>query len=271
MKDFVFTLTTGRSGTKYLTKLLEWNLLDAECHHEFLDLDSFGVDTPDLSHMILFNSYGNVERVKAFWRSKLSRIAATPRQRYVETSHLLMKAGLIENLALLTDVGTVHLIALERDPYATIVSFRNRFDFLDQANRWVWYLDPEYARNLISARSLVEHGINGICLWYMLEIRARAARYKALLSGQPKIMFHRFDLEELRYAEGASRLLNALGVRVHAADVRVPAAENVGRRVVAIGPAEQTQIRRLIASAGLPASTIGQGAQAANVSMRLSA
>jgi hypothetical protein len=248
MKNFVFTLTTGRSGTKYLATLLEQNLPDAECHHEIQGWDRFGVDTPDVSHMTLFNSAGNVEKVQTFWRSKLTRIAATPRRFYVETSHLLMKGGLVENLAPLTAEGTVHLIALERDPYATIVSLRNRFDLVDKANCWLWYLDPQYPRNLVRSHDLVAEGINGVCLWYILAIRARVARYEELLGGQRRIAFHRFSLEELRYAEGASRLLHALGVPTHPAKARMPGPENIGRLLVPIEPAEQSRIRRLIAS-----------------------
>jgi len=247
-KNFVFTLTTGRSGTRYLATLLRQNLPDAECHHEVHGWDRFGVDTPDVSHMTLFNSQGNVEKVRAFWAAKLERIAATPRRFYVETSHLLMKAGLVENLEPLTAAGTVHLIALERDPYATIVSFRNRFDFLGKASCWLWYLDPEYPRNLLPSRELVAHSLNGLCLWYILEVRARAARYEKLFRGEPGIVFHRFNLEELRHPEGVCRLLHALGAPAHAAEVRLPAPENVGRFLVRIDAAEQAQIRRLIAS-----------------------
>jgi hypothetical protein len=248
MKKFVFTMTTGRSGTRYLARLLEQNLPDAECHHEIHGWDRFGVDTPDVSHMTLFNSQGNVEKVQAFWKSKLARIAATPREFYVETSHLLMKAGLIENLAPLTAEGTVHLITLERDPYATIVSFRERLDFLSRANYWLWYLDPEYPRNLVPSRDLAADSLDGLCLWYILEIRARAARYEKLLSGERAIVFHRASLEELAHADGASRLLQALGVPTQASNVRVPGPENVGRRMIRIDSAEQARIRRLIAS-----------------------
>lgn len=271
MKDFVFTMTTGRSGTKYLAKLLEQNLPDAECHHEIIGLDRFGVDTPDLSHMTLFNSQGNVEKVQAFWRSKLSRVAATPRKFYVETSHLLMNGGLVENLAPLTATGTVHLIRLERDPYDTIVSFRNRSDLLDLANRWVWYLDPEYPRNLISWRDFVPQSLNGLCLWYILEIRARAARYQKLLMGENRIVFHRFSLEELRYAEGASRLLDALGARVHPEKIRVPGPENVGRLLVSIGPAEQAEIRRLIAAVTTAPAKQNREESSTGTSLRISA
>ena len=249
MTDFVFTMTTGRSGTKYLASLLQSNLPDAECHHEIHGWDRFGVDTPHLSHMTLFNSQGNVEKVQAFWRAKLGRIAATPRRFYVETSHLLMKGGLAENLAPLTARGRVHFVVLERDPYATIVSFRNRFDFLDKANGWLWYLDPDYPRNLVPAGHLRAEGVNGLCLWYILEIRARAARYEKLLRGDPRVMFHHFSLDELRHAAGAARLLRELGAPIEAAQVRVPRPENIGRLLVSIDPAEQGRIRRMIAAA----------------------
>ena len=255
-KNFIFTLTTGRSGTRYLATLLRQNLPDAECHHEIHGWDRFGVDTPDVSHMTLFNSQGNVERVQAFWRSKLERIAKTPRRFYAETSHLLMKAGLVENLAPLTAAGTVHLIALERDPYATILSFRNRFDFLGKASCWLWYLDPEYPRNLVPSRELVAHSLNGLCLWYVLEVRARIARYEKLLHGEPRIVFHRVNLEELRSAQGAAHLLQALGVAANPASVRIPPPENVGRFLVKIDIAEQAEIKRLIATAQATPSSL---------------
>jgi len=245
--DFVFTLTTGRSGTLYLAQLLQQNLPDAECYHEIVGWDRFGVDTPDLSHMTLFNSQGNVESVQAFWRAKLARIAATRRRFYVETSHLLMKAGLVENLAPLMAKGAVHLVALERDILATILSFRRRLDFVNKGNWWLWYLDPEYPRNLVPA-DLADEGINGLCLWYILEIRARAARYEKLLAGTPNLVFHRFDLAELRSAEGVSRLLAELGVDTPPHDAVVPAARNVGVTLAKIDADEQSRIRELIAS-----------------------
>jgi hypothetical protein len=70
-----------------------------------------------------------------------------------------------------------------------------------------------------------------------------------LLKGTRGIVFHHVKLEELRYAEGASRLLHALGVPTPATEVRVPTPQNIGRLVVNIDPTEQMQIRRLIAKA----------------------
>jgi len=248
MKDFVFTMTTGRSGTSYLSRLLQDNLPDSTCHHEIIGWDRFGVDTPDLSHMTLFNSEGNVKKVQSFWRSKFLRVAQTPGRYYAETSHLLMKAGLVENLAWLKSEGQVHLITLERDPYATILSFRSRLDFLNKGNVWLWYLDPEYPRNLVPSRDLLTAGINGFCLWYILEIRARAAYYEERVAEPQGIVVHHFDLEELRSAEGASRLLRGLGVAKAPAEIRIPLPSNVTPLRVRIDRAEELVIRRLIYS-----------------------
>jgi hypothetical protein len=267
MAQFVFTLTTGRSGTLYLAELLAQNLPDAECYHEIVGWDRFGVDTPDVSHMTLFNSQGNVEKVQAFWRSKLARIAATPRQFYVETSHLLMKAGLIENLAPLTAKGTVHLIALERDTLATLLSFRKRLDFVHKSNQWLWYLDPDYPVNMVPATDLVASGINGVCLWYILEIRARTAHYERLVAGKPNIVFHRFNLEALQTAQGAARLLQALGAPRDPGKVVVPPARNVGPVLAEIDAAEEAKIRDLIHAKGSTArANAGQTVRSAPAS-----
>jgi hypothetical protein len=258
-KNFLFTMTTGRSGTQYLTELLRQNLPDAECHHEILGWDRFGVDMPDLSHMMLFNAQGNVAKVQEFWRQKLARIATTPKRFYVETSHMLMKAGLIENLAPLTDIGRVHLVILERDPFATIMSFLNRSDFASHGNQWIWYLDPRYPKNIVNGLPAMERGgISGVCLWYIAEIRVRAAYYAKLLAGQRNVVVHRFTLEELRGREGAARMLDALGASVPPEEVVVPPPQNENIDKAALGAAEEASLRDLIASMPFNAERIAE-------------
>jgi hypothetical protein len=264
-KDFLFTMTTGRSGTQYLTELLRQNLPDADCHHEMLDWDRFGVDMPDLSHMMLFNAQGNVAKVRAFWQQKFARIAVTPRRFYVETSHMLMKAGLVENLDLLSGAGRVHLVILERDPYATILSFLARSDFASHGNQWIWYLDPRYPKNIVNALPAMERGgISGVCLWYIAEIRVRAAYYEKLLAGRADVVVHRFTLDELRIAEGTSRLLAALGVATPAERIVLPPPQNENVNKLTLDAAEETSLRELIASMPFNAEriaeeTIGRG------------
>ena len=65
-KNYIFTITPGRTGTMYLAELIAQNTKDREVHHEILDYDAFGVDSPDLSTLTLFNSEGNITKVKNF-------------------------------------------------------------------------------------------------------------------------------------------------------------------------------------------------------------
>ena len=254
---YVFTMTTGRSGTAYLTELLGRNLPDAQSHHEMLGWDRFGVDTPDLSHFTLFNSEGNVEKVQAFWRQKLHRVAATPNHFYVETSHLLMKAGLVENLAHLTKDGVVHLIALERDPFATICSFQNRLDFLRPENLWCWYLDPKYPKNLFNPAA--QFDLNGLCLWYIAEIRARAAYYARLSANIPNVRVHHFNFDEILKPIGVARLLSALGVDKAADAVVLPPPQNRNTMKV-LTPEQEEKLKRFIGSVHFDGDSIAEAA-----------
>jgi len=259
-RNFVFTMSAGRTGTAYLADLLRRNVEGAETHHEILGWDRFGVDTPDVSHMTLYNSAGNHPKVQAFWQDKLGRIAAGPAQVYVETSHLLMKAGLVENLAPLVAAGTVHLVALERDLYPTVISYRNRFDFLNKGMWWMWYLDPDYPRNILRAPKLLEAGLNGLCLWYIFEIQARSRFYAKVLAGQPRIRCHSVRLEEIAKADGAARLLSALDLPGTTPRVDLPPPKNEGKRRIDWGREEEDRIRALIRDCGVDPEAVAEAA-----------
>jgi hypothetical protein len=255
-RQFVFTMTTGRSGTAYLAELLAANLPDAQCHHEIIAWESFGVDTPDLSHLTLFNSHGNVEKVQGFWHQKLARIATVPVSHYVETSHLLMKAGLNENLTPLMKAGRVHLINLQRDPAATIASFRARYDLANKGSQWLWYLDPDYPRNLCNPKEFLKFGINGMCLWYITEIRLRAAYYELLLAGQANVTIHHASLEDLQKPVVVSDLLKALGMPIAADRITMPSPQNVGPQTFEWAPGERQMVDRLIKEARFDAPSL---------------
>ena len=159
--NYVFTLTAGRTGTAWLAAFLGDSLPDCDAHHEILGYDRFGVDTPDLSHLTLFNSKGVCDEVRAFWQRKLARVAACRRTWYVETSHVLMKAGLVEHLDLLAGAGSsrIHLVSLSRDIVATVASYSQRGDFSNVGNQWLWYLDPDYPQNILHPAPFKRHGL----------------------------------------------------------------------------------------------------------------
>jgi hypothetical protein len=255
-------MTTGRSGTAFLTSLLEANLPDAECHHEFVQWGDFGLRTPDVSHMTLFNSEGNIEKVQTFWRDKLAIVLNGRSRFYVETAHMLMKGGLIENIMALTKTGHVHLIDLQRDLTATIRSFKSRLDFFNKGNQWLWYLDETYPRNLSGSEKFEKYGHSGLCLWYTIEVRLRAAYYTKITAGNPNISVHRVRLEDLATPAGAERLLAELGAPKPAAEISMPSPKNVGEPLPPSGwaPGEKEFLPKLVAAARFDADALAQAA-----------
>lgn len=216
-KQFIFPITTGRSGTVYLSELLRLNLpKSAHVHHERIGFQTLGVESPDASHFTRFNSVGNDGRVQAFWRQKLQRLAKGGVQTYAEVSHFLVKAGLIENIAPLAQTGQVDLIILRRDTPKILWSLVNRFDFYNYGFTWLFNLDPRYPNVIVNPKPFDSEGMPGHALWYIHEMWVRAEYYKLLLAGQPNIRLHEFDLSELITESGAARLLEALGHPVSA-------------------------------------------------------
>jgi len=249
-RRFLFTLTAGRTGTASLAKLFELNLPGAESHHEIIGWDAFGVDSPDLSTMTLFNSQGNVPAVRDFWARKFARVAASPAPLYVETSHVLMKAGLLENLDLLLAAvagpAEVHFVDLQRDLFDTVLSYRSRFDFTNKSMWWLWYLDPHYPRNIVEFGQLADFGLNGVCLWYVFEVRARAAYYRKLYGGRPGLVFHRLNLADLRQPEAVTAFLAAVAGAPPPASARRPESQNQGKNKPHYPPQELALLRRMV-------------------------
>jgi hypothetical protein len=220
-------MTQGRTGTHYLTALLADNINGAIVHHEILGWDKFGVDTPDVSHMTLFNSAGNIPKVKAFWEQKLKRIIDTQTQWYAETSHLLIKAGLVENLEPLLMHGEVHFICVKRDITKTILSYLKDAHFANRGMWWMWYLDPGYPKNILPFKSFQNSGIKGVCLWYIFEIQARIEYYKMLLADTENVFFHDIMLDDLNEPENVHNLLMKMGLENDAENVIIPPPKGV--------------------------------------------
>jgi hypothetical protein len=230
--NLVFTMTAGRTGTRFLSKLISDNAPDAEVHHERIGFGDFGLQAPDVSMLHEFNFHGMTETVNRFWDTKFASILSGPSSLYAETSHVLMKAGLVEHVATLAPEHTVHLVILQRDPLDVLTSYHRRGDFGGVANTWLWYLDPVYAQNRM--RFTVPDGIHPLIAkrhWYLLEISVRAELYAAQLADRAGIHIHRVQLEQLNQAASASSFLQGLGIDVHPATVKVGPAQNTSKRL----------------------------------------
>ena len=226
-KKYIFTITPGRTGTLFLAEFLIRNLPKCEVYHEILGYDSFGVDSPDLSTLTLFNSQGNIDQVKKFWKQKLTRIKTVKADYYAETSHILAKAGLMENIKYLGKDAEVHFIILDRDIMKIMESLHARFDFLNIGDIWLWFLDPQYPIKVLDSIPFNYLGVHGARLWYIYEIRARSEYYKLKFKDKKNIFFHKVNVGSLNTTKGAKAFLSELGVKRNNSEIIIPPKLNV--------------------------------------------
>ena len=251
-RRFVYGFTTGRSGSAFLAELLRRNWPAAEVHHERATFLQLGRHSPDASHFTEFNSLGNTPRIREFWRAKLAADRVGEGPAYVEVSHLLAKAGLIENLGLLPEGSTVDVVCLARDPAAIAASLANRYDFANYGFTWLWWLDPRYARNIVDPAPFGAGSLYGQAAWYVTEMAARRHYYRRLFAGLPWLRFVDADLARITTPAGAADLLARLGVRLPDGRPDLPGRQN---ETAGEGPPDEVraEIARLLAGAPDPA------------------
>lgn len=162
----IFTHTTGRTGSAWLAELFRLNT-DWECHHERLEWYDYGINTPDIRQMRAFNEHGVGHVTTSFWSRKINDMP----ENYVETAHMLCKAGLLE---MRSSLGEHRIIRLWRPLEKVVTSMVKRGDYVGHGNHWLWYLDPEYPNNLVDSEPFKKYGAVGLCAWYWHEMNARA-------------------------------------------------------------------------------------------------
>lgn len=173
-KRAVFTVTGGRTGTMWLSKFLELNLERAEVHHERLGPGHFGTSTPGLAELCDFNEFGQTKLLREFWKRKFANIELSTADVYVETSHQLAKAGLLENLDLCNCPVTI--VLLRRARLRTVASYLKVGAFSECINMWLWFLSPSYKNNIVPFDDYSRHA-GGPQFWYYDEIEARQSFY----------------------------------------------------------------------------------------------
>ncbi|MEM7699864.1 MAG: hypothetical protein AAF236_15825 [Verrucomicrobiota bacterium] len=228
-EQLVYSLSTGRCGTVYLTHLIQQNIAPdrGRVYHERVGFPHFGINTPDASHLTTFNQVGNAPNVARFFQRKFERDLGTPQPTHVELSHFLGKAGLVENLAYLDGRARVDLIALRRDPYKIAWSFINRFDFINNGFTWLFSLDPAYRNVIVPSAPFREAGMFGSAVWYVAEMFARISYYRSLVESElPWIHWHETRLEEIIEPAGSIDLLNALGFETEPESLIIPEKQN---------------------------------------------
>jgi len=236
MTHYVFTMTAGRTGTAWLTKLFASNF-DCIARHEYLGFGEFGIYSQDVGLMGAFNHWGNKERVQEFWRRKFSLIPKC--SMYVETNHALAKCGLIENLGMLPDDAEVSIVTLRRNWLKQAMSYFTRHDFANYSTIWLWYLDMRYQNRIVSGKPFASHGLLGHVIWYIAEVEARQAYYRQMFGN--RFRFIDAKLEEITTPKGAKRLLGEFG---HTGEITLPEKTNANADIKP--PIDESRVQALI-------------------------
>lgn len=225
MKTMIFTVTSGRSGSVYLTKVLQKNLGNARVYHERFGPLEYGSDTPDISHLKQFNTFGCTAHVKSFWRRKFKRALEEPGLYYAEISHVLGKAGLVEALASLPNEVPIKIIYLKRPAEKVGLSLFNRQEFQNVGWSWPFLLDPCYKNVLVNSEPFLKWGAMGAAYWYALEMEARAAYYHCYVEINESVQWIETSAEVLSEASGVHSLLAAVSGQ-QADNVVIPKRQN---------------------------------------------
>lgn len=166
-KRLVFTVTTGRSGTAYLSTILGYARNVFAVH-----------EPPPEFAEVLRRVQGDPELAEKFWlEEKLPAILEVPDKVYIETSHLVCK-GFLEPLL---EMGIVpDLIIHRRPPRDVALSMFKMGTIPGRSDKGLrFYLSPDDPGVLKLPDWERLHDYQ-LCFWYCLEIERRAKAYSEL-------------------------------------------------------------------------------------------
>lgn len=167
-KRLIFTVTTGRSGTAYLTAVFGY----------LKNVDAFHEPKPEYVEVLRESQSCKATADKFVAEKKLPAIADSPSSVYVETSHLVCK-GFLESFL---DIGIVPDLVVHRRPMRDISLSLLKMGTIpgrtEKALRF--YLQPADP-NVLSLPGWEGLTDYQLCYWYCLEIERRAKEYSTLI------------------------------------------------------------------------------------------
>ena len=205
VEAYVFSATTGRSGSLTLANVLE-SLQDAVVFHE---------PDPIMHSRHLSGADRRASLDELFWRRKRIEVhrAARGRRYYVETNHQFIK-GFADQAAAWFG-SRLRVVHLRRDPVSVAASFYRMSSIPGRPRRGsLWLLDPRSDENLIQLGEVLfgggEFGHDYYkCLWYWYETEARVRHFRDRFPTVPVQSIGTSDLNDLAKVRG---LLQGLGL-----------------------------------------------------------
>lgn len=195
-KRLIFTVTTGRSGTAYLTAVFGY----------MKNVDAFHEPKPEYVEVLREVQSSKEIADRFVTERKLPAIASTSSPVYVETSHLVCK-GFLESFL---DVGLVPDLVVHRRPMRDISLSLLKMGTIpgrtEKALRF--YLQPSDP-NVLPLPGWEKLSDYQLCYWYCLEIERRAQEYSTLIRNKGGRVVET-TLAGLKTTQGLNELLAGL-------------------------------------------------------------
>jgi len=202
-KRFIFTVTTGRSGSNFLTEILACLKDTCSVHEPRPRFDK--VMRMTQGYPIIAEEFLSKKKIPAIGKRLKNKSI------YVESSHLFCK-GFLEPWLRIDEVPVPDLICLDRD--LRKIS-RSLFQIGTTPGRtWhglKYYLAPNDPDNLTLIEGHDSLHDYQMCYWYCLEIEARKKHYKALIEKHGGKCVHT-SIDELKTMDGIEAVREKLSL-----------------------------------------------------------
>jgi hypothetical protein len=181
-KRIFFTLTSARSGTRYLCDLFRNNVPDCACRHE----PFFDCGNPTLFGPAIYDAHAErLDRIRARLAKKAAYIARRRESVYLESSHAFLKSIYVAALEFFPDLRLIHLV---RDPLFVAKSEAWRQRWRERVHApFHFYIGDDHRRHfcwaLTGNEEIFRHFENqrlSLFQWYLLqwiEIENRAMHF----------------------------------------------------------------------------------------------
>ncbi len=182
MKRTIFTLTSARAGTLYLSHLFRNNIANCACRHE----PFFDWGNPTMFGRAIYDAYaGRTGRIRSLLQKKRAYIERLPGNLYLESSHAFLKSSYVAALDVFPDLELIRVI---RDPLKVARSEAYRENWRRRLRApFHFYKGDDHRRHFVWAltgNETIFRDFQGRPLttfqWYLLqwiEIENRAARF----------------------------------------------------------------------------------------------
>ena len=199
--QYIFSINTGRAGSKYLFDILS-TAKDVWADHE-----PEPKMTGDILKLVENNIYKESYKTRIYKTNAIKEILiASSYSTYIETSHMFIKTFFD---VVISELQNVKIVFLKRNLVDTLHSFYQLGYFSDRNKAWPdWMISP-YAVTSAIPCLLDEKDEIGLSLAYLIDIYARGNRF---IEENPNTPVFHITLEELNDAEKVRDLFLKLNI-----------------------------------------------------------